>query len=94
LDRIFEAIGYNDEKNLNVASLKFTRYASLCFEKLKKQRVKDGKRRINSFDKLKILMNKISKVINKSSSVECSHSSKTILSTRGSLNKSSVGGCS
>ena len=43
LDRIFEAEGY-DMKSSKIASLKLTRYASLWFENLKKQRARDGKR--------------------------------------------------
>jgi len=58
LDRIFEAKGYDDEKSFKIASLKLTRYASLWFENVKKQRARDGKRKINSWEKLKSLMNK------------------------------------
>ena len=58
LDRIFEAKGYNDERSFKVASLKLTRYASLWFENIKKQRAREGKRKINSWEKLKTLMNK------------------------------------
>ena len=58
MDRIFEAKCYNDEKSFKVASLKLTRYASLWFENIKKQRAREGKRKINSWEKLKSLMNK------------------------------------
>jgi len=58
LDRIFEAKGYDDAKSFKIASLRLTRYASLWFENLKKQRARDGKRRINSWEKLKTHMNR------------------------------------
>jgi len=58
MDRIFEAKGYNDERSFKVASLKLTRYATLWFENFKKQRAREGKRKINSWEKLKTLMNK------------------------------------
>ena len=48
MDRIFEAKGYDDEKSFKIASLKLTRYASLWFENIKKQRAREGKRKINS----------------------------------------------
>jgi len=48
LDRIFKAKGYDDERSFKVASLKLTRYASLWFENIKKQRATEGKRKINS----------------------------------------------
>jgi len=58
MDTIFEAKCYNDKKSLKVASLKLMRYASLWFKNLKKQRFRDGKRRINFWEKFKSLMNK------------------------------------
>ena len=58
MDQIFEAKGYDDEKSFKIASLKLTRYASLLFENVKKQRSREGKRKINSWEKLKSLMNK------------------------------------
>jgi len=58
LDQIFEAKAYDDERSFKGASLKLTRYASLRFENIKKQRARGGKRRINSLEKLKTHMNK------------------------------------
>ena len=58
MDRIFEAKGYDDKKSFKINSLKLIRYASLWFENLKKQRASDGKRKVNSWEKLKTFMNK------------------------------------
>jgi len=58
MDRIFETKGYGDEKSFKIASLNLARYASLWFENVKKQRVREGKRKINLWEKLKSLMNK------------------------------------
>jgi len=58
MDRIFEAKGYNDERSFKVASLKLTRYASVWFENIKKQMAREANRKINSWEKLKPLMNK------------------------------------
>jgi len=58
LDRIIKAKGYDDEKIFKIASLKLMKYASLCFENVKQQRARDGKRKIKSWEKLKSLMNK------------------------------------
>jgi len=58
MDRISKAKGYDDDKGFNIASLKLTRYTSLWFENVKKEHARDGKRKINSWEKLKSLMNK------------------------------------
>ena len=77
MDRIFETKGYDDEKIFKIASLKLTRYASLWFENVKKQRAREGKRKINSWEKLKSLMNKrFPRVTSKVSITGYSHSSK------------------
>jgi len=79
MDQIFEAKGYDDEKSFKIASLKLTRYASLLFENVKKQRSREGKRKINSWEKLKCLMNKrfFPRVISKISITSYSHLNKT-----------------
>jgi len=56
--QVFDAKGYDDDKSFKVARLKLTRYASLWFKNLKKQRARDDKRKINSWKKFKTLMNK------------------------------------
>ena len=58
MDRIFKTKGYDNEKSFKVASLKHIRYVSWRFENVKKQRAREGKRKINSWKKLKSLMNK------------------------------------
>jgi len=58
LDQIFEAKGHDDAKSFKIANLKLTRYASLWFENLENQRARDGKRKINSWEKLKTHMNR------------------------------------
>ncbi|KAK9668686.1 hypothetical protein RND81_13G078400 [Saponaria officinalis] len=51
--RIFEYKGYDDRKQFKVAILKLTKYASLWYENLKKQRRREGKQKIESWVKLK-----------------------------------------
>jgi len=58
VDRIFEAKGYDDANSFKITDLKLIRCASLWFENLKKQRAWDGKKRINSWEKLKTHMNR------------------------------------
>ena len=80
LDQIFEAKGYDDETSFKIAILKLTRDAYLWFENVQKQRARDGKRKISSWEKLKCLMNKrfFPKVTNKTSTIDFSHSNNTI----------------
>ena len=56
IERVFEYKGYSDEKKCKLAILKFKDYASLWWENLKKQRERDGKERVRSWEKLKKLM--------------------------------------
>ncbi|XP_074303263.1 uncharacterized protein LOC141637715 [Silene latifolia] len=52
-ERVFEYKEYDDKKQFKVAILKLTKYASLWYENLKKQRKKEGKAKIESWLKLK-----------------------------------------
>ncbi|XP_074304772.1 uncharacterized protein LOC141639585 [Silene latifolia] len=52
-ERVFEYKEYDDKKQFKVAILKLTKYASLWYENLKKQRRKEGKDKIESWIKLK-----------------------------------------
>ncbi|KAK9689361.1 hypothetical protein RND81_09G054900 [Saponaria officinalis] len=52
-ERIFEYKDYDEHKQFKVATLKLTKYASLWYENLKKQRRRDKKRKIETWEKLK-----------------------------------------
>ncbi|XP_074315385.1 uncharacterized protein LOC141651579 [Silene latifolia] len=52
-ERIFEYKNYDEYKQFKVATLKLTKYASLWYENLKRQRKKDKKPKIETWDKLK-----------------------------------------
>ncbi|XP_074302894.1 uncharacterized protein LOC141637229 [Silene latifolia] len=52
-ERIFEYKDYDEHKQFKVATLKLTKYASLWYENLKKQRKKDIKPKIEAWEKLK-----------------------------------------
>lgn len=56
IEHVFEFKSYSDGKKCKVVALKFKKYASLWYEKLKNQRKKEGKRRVKSWRKLKKLM--------------------------------------
>jgi len=58
LERFFEIKEYFDEKAFKVAVLKLKRYASLWYENIKKQQVREGKPHNRTWSKLKILMTK------------------------------------
>ncbi|CAL9070970.1 unnamed protein product, partial [Musa textilis] len=58
IERVFDFKSYSDEKRCKVAVLKLTKYASLWWENLKRQRAREKKSRIKSWDKLKKLMKK------------------------------------
>ncbi|XP_074315530.1 uncharacterized protein LOC141651729 [Silene latifolia] len=53
VERIFEYKDYNDRKSFKIAILKFKEYASLWYEIIKNQRIRDGKEPIRSWLKLK-----------------------------------------
>ncbi|XP_074305180.1 uncharacterized protein LOC141640192 [Silene latifolia] len=53
VERIFEYKDYNDRKSFKVIILKFKGYASLWYESMKHQRIRDGKEPIRSWAKLK-----------------------------------------
>jgi len=42
IERFFEIKEYSDEKPFNTAILKLKKYASLWYENIKRQRIKDG----------------------------------------------------
>ncbi|XP_074298818.1 uncharacterized protein LOC141629768 [Silene latifolia] len=52
-ERVFEYKEYDEHKQFKVAILKLTKYASLWYENLKKQRKRDKKSKIDSWEKLK-----------------------------------------
>ncbi|XP_074305230.1 uncharacterized protein LOC141640277 [Silene latifolia] len=52
-ERVFEYKGYDEHKQFKVATLKMTKYASLWYENLKKQRRREGKSKIGTWNKLK-----------------------------------------
>ncbi|XP_074314128.1 uncharacterized protein LOC141649334 [Silene latifolia] len=52
-ERVFEYKEYDDKKQFKVAIMKLTKYASLWYENLKKQRKKEGKDKIKFWIKLK-----------------------------------------
>ncbi|XP_074303710.1 uncharacterized protein LOC141638206 [Silene latifolia] len=52
-ERIFEYKNYDENKQFKVATLKLTKYASLWYENMKRQRKKDRKPKIETWDKLK-----------------------------------------
>ncbi|XP_074305713.1 uncharacterized protein LOC141640935 [Silene latifolia] len=52
-ERIFEYKDYDEHKQFKVATLKLTKYASLWYENLKKQRKKDRKPKIETWEKLR-----------------------------------------
>ena len=58
IERIFEIKEYSDEKAFKVAIIKLKKYASLWYENVKKQRTREGKTRIKTWSKLKLLMTK------------------------------------
>jgi len=58
IERFFEIKEYSDEKAFKVAILKLKKYASLWYENIKRQRIRDGKSRIKTWSKLKRLMTK------------------------------------
>ncbi|KAF8021452.1 hypothetical protein BT93_G1786 [Corymbia citriodora subsp. variegata] len=58
VERVFEFKSYSDEKKCKVAVLKFKKYASLWWENQKNQRIREGKSRVKSWEKLKKLMKK------------------------------------
>ncbi|XP_074297308.1 uncharacterized protein LOC141628014 [Silene latifolia] len=52
-ERVFEYKGYDEHKQFKVATLKMTKYASLWYENLKKQRRRERKSKIETWNKLK-----------------------------------------
>ncbi|XP_074314110.1 uncharacterized protein LOC141649315 [Silene latifolia] len=52
-ERVFEYKEYDEHKHFKVAILKLTKYASLWYESLKKQRKRDKKGKIDTWEKLK-----------------------------------------
>ncbi|XP_074278613.1 uncharacterized protein LOC141602205 [Silene latifolia] len=52
-ERVFEYKEYDEHKQFKVAILKLTKYASLWYENLKKQRKRDKKSKIDTWEKLK-----------------------------------------
>ncbi|XP_074288672.1 uncharacterized protein LOC141613826 [Silene latifolia] len=52
-ERIFEYKNYDENKQFKVATLKLTKYASLWYENMKRQRKKDRKPKIETWEKLK-----------------------------------------
>ncbi|XP_074293000.1 uncharacterized protein LOC141619880 [Silene latifolia] len=52
-ERVFEYKGYDEHKQFKVATLKMTKYSSLLYENLKKQRTREGKSKIETWNKLK-----------------------------------------
>ncbi|XP_074278650.1 uncharacterized protein LOC141602245 [Silene latifolia] len=52
-ERVFEYKQYDEHKQFKVAILKLTKYASLWYENLKKQRKRDKKSKIDTWEKLK-----------------------------------------
>ncbi|KAK9689681.1 hypothetical protein RND81_09G074900 [Saponaria officinalis] len=51
--RIFEYKDYDERKKFKVATLKLTKYASLWYENMKRQRRRDGKPKVETWEKLK-----------------------------------------
>ena len=58
VERLFKAKGYSNENSFKIAILKLKKYASLWYENTKAQRAREGKPWINTWSKLKKLMNK------------------------------------
>ena len=58
IERVFEFKGYDDVKRCKVAILKFKSYASLWWENTRSKRERDGKAKIQSWDKLKRCLKK------------------------------------
>jgi len=58
IERFFDIKEYSDEMAFKIAILKLIKYASLWYENIKKQRIRDGKSRIKTWSKLKRLMTK------------------------------------
>ncbi|KAL1190113.1 hypothetical protein V5N11_015534 [Cardamine amara subsp. amara] len=56
MERAFEYNTYDDEKKFKMATLRLKGYASLWWDTTKSQRVREGKTRIRSWEKLKRLM--------------------------------------
>ncbi|KAK9698053.1 hypothetical protein RND81_08G079400 [Saponaria officinalis] len=52
-ERIFEYKDYDERKKFKVATLKLTKYASLWYENMKRQRRRDGKPKVETWEKLK-----------------------------------------
>ncbi|KAK9683809.1 hypothetical protein RND81_10G166200 [Saponaria officinalis] len=52
-ERIFEYKDYDEHKKFKVATLKLTKYASLWYENMKRQRRRDRKPKIETLEKLK-----------------------------------------
>ncbi|KAK9698054.1 hypothetical protein RND81_08G079500 [Saponaria officinalis] len=58
-ERIFEYKDYDERKKFKVATLKLTKYASLWYENMKRQRRRDGKPKVETWEKLKKHLTKI-----------------------------------
>ncbi|KAK9705281.1 hypothetical protein RND81_07G044700 [Saponaria officinalis] len=52
-ERIFEYKDYDERKKFKVATLKLTKYASLWYENMKRQRRRNGKPKVETWEKLK-----------------------------------------
>lgn len=53
VERVFDFKEVSDERKVKIVPLKLRKYASLWCENLKKQRVRDGKGPIRSWEKMK-----------------------------------------
>ncbi|KAK9749900.1 hypothetical protein RND81_02G159000 [Saponaria officinalis] len=53
IERIFEYKDYDEHKKFKVATLKLTKYASLWYENMKRQRRRDRKPKVETWEKLK-----------------------------------------
>lgn len=58
IEKVLEYKGYLDEKNYKVVILEFKDYVSLWWENVKKQRNREGKERVRTWEKLKKLLKK------------------------------------
>ncbi|KAL3503517.1 hypothetical protein ACH5RR_037966 [Cinchona calisaya] len=58
IERFFELKDVPDNQKVKIAAIKLKKHASIWWEHLKKQRVRDGKGKIVSWDKMKKALNK------------------------------------
>lgn len=56
MDKIIEVKGYDEKKGFKVAVMKLKKYASLWYENMKHERELEGKKRVNTWSKLKECM--------------------------------------